>query len=165
MTADVEIAFCGDDALNIHSVFSLLLKPAETEMAAASSADGSVSDKLYIIDTGLPAADSLNARPGDTLQFYDIQKVTLAGEAVVASMEQVVDTAVLAEAARAMGNVNSQCAGGCGLFNCSGICKRASPIISNLSNRLITLLCSQVVFTSTSTACGACPSQQPSRLS
>ena len=121
MIAGVEIAFCGDDALNIHSVFSLLLKPAET--ASASSAGGNVSnDKLYIIDAGLPAADSFNARPGDTVQFYDIQKVTLAGEAVVASMEQVSDTVVLVEAAQAMGDVNGQCASGCGLFNCSGIC-------------------------------------------
>lgn len=73
--ARVEIGFCGDDALNIHSVMSLLLKPAPSS-----------SNKLYIIDTGLPSAPSFNARSGDTVQFYDVQTVTAKGSAVVESV-------------------------------------------------------------------------------
>jgi|EP01046_Picozoa_sp_COSAG06_P086312 hypothetical protein len=34
----------------------------------------------------------------------------------------VTDASMIAEAETAMGNVNGQCSGGCGIFNCSGIC-------------------------------------------
>ena len=34
----------------------------------------------------------------------------------------VTDASTIAEAETAMGNVNGQCSGGCGIFNCSGIC-------------------------------------------
>jgi hypothetical protein len=78
--------------------------------------------KLYVIDTGLPGAPSFNARPGDTLQFYDIQTVLAKGEGTVESIIAVVDPAVVSEAAEAMSDVNAQCTGGCGIFNCSGIC-------------------------------------------
>lgn len=108
----VEIGFCGDDALNIHSVFSLLFKPVSSASRRS----------FYIIDAGLPAAPSFNARAGDTLDFYDIQTVSLVGSRQVASMSRIDDTAVLGAAASAMKDINSQCAGGCGLFNCSGIC-------------------------------------------
>eukprot|EP01043_Picozoa_sp_COSAG02_P045370 COSAG02_NODE_4139_length_5725_cov_5.233914_4_plen_191_part_00 len=78
--------------------------------------------KLYVIDTGLPGAPSFNARAGDTVQFYDIQTVVAKREGTVESVIAVVDPAVVSEAAKAMSDVNAQCAGGCGIFNCSGIC-------------------------------------------
>eukprot|EP01051_Picozoa_sp_SAG22_P015934 SAG22_NODE_2160_length_2915_cov_4.330256_3_plen_328_part_00 len=107
----VEIGFCGDDALNIHSTMSLMLKPVP-----------GAADTLFIIDAGLPDALSFNARRGDTVQFYDVQTVSAKGEATVQSVVQVTDAMVLAEAKRTMSGVNAQCSGGCGIFNCSGIC-------------------------------------------
>lgn len=101
---NLEIGFCGDDALNIHSVLSLVLKRADA-----------TDPTLYIIDTGLPDAYSFNGRVGDVAEFYDIQHVaTSVGERTITTKREVTDPAVLAEAHTAMMHVNAQCSGGCG---------------------------------------------------
>lgn len=137
---NVEIGFCGDDALNIHSVFSLVLKNVQTpatpvaatvadshaNVGANSSADvhasASTGSKLYIVDAGLPDAFSFNARVGDVAEFYNVQSVAYVGARTVTSIAEVTDNVILQEAHDAMMNINAQCKGGCGLFNCSGIC-------------------------------------------
>ena len=118
----VEIGFCGDDALNIHSVMSLLLKVVPASAAASTKPVLQTEHTLYIVDTGIPGAPSFNARHGDVIQIYDIQTVAAKGEGTVQSVSTVSDPAVVSEAAQAMSNVNAQCIGGCGIFNCSGIC-------------------------------------------
>eukprot|EP00035_Acanthoeca_spectabilis_P027822 m.467932 g.467932 ORF g.467932 m.467932 type:complete len:541 (-) comp27068_c0_seq1:65-1687(-) len=106
----VEIGYCGDDALNIHSVFSVVLR----EQLDASS--------LYIIDTGLPGAFSFNGRVGDVASFFSIQTVQPLGNVTISSVNLVDDPTIVAAAVSAMHNANAQCAGGCGIFNCSGVC-------------------------------------------
>ena len=60
---------------------------------------------------GLPAANSFNARRGATVSFFDVRTLSPTGEATVRSMRAVREASVLAQATRAMANVNAQCAG------------------------------------------------------
>ena len=59
-----------------------------------------------------------------------IQTVVAKGEGTVELVTAVADSAVVSEAAEAMSNVNAQCTGGCGIFNCSGAASSELIMIS-----------------------------------
>ena len=102
-----EIGFVGDDVMNIHSVFSLVLRATEFG--------------CYVIDTGNALTGSFNGRRGDTLMFFNFSSATPLGSGLVAAVKAVDNATLFAEAVRFMAHLNHQCAKPSCLFDWNGV--------------------------------------------